>query len=48
MLGSIKKKRAIYLGEDDAELGSRLIWPKTYVVPCPNPDCKAENEVRVP
>ena len=48
MLGAIKKKQAIYLGEDDAELGKKLIWPKAYVVPCPNPECGAENEVRVP
>jgi hypothetical protein len=46
LLSAVKKKRAVYLGEDDERLGSKLIWPKTYVVPCPY--CDAENEVRLP
>jgi hypothetical protein len=46
LLSTVKKKRVVYLGEDDAELGSKLIRPKTYVVPCPY--CGADNEVTLP
>jgi hypothetical protein len=46
LLSTIKKKRVVYLGEDETELGSKLIWPKTYVVPCPY--CGTENEVTLP
>jgi hypothetical protein len=46
LLGIIKKKRVVYLGVDDEELGSKLIWPKTYIVPCPY--CGTENEVTLP
>ena len=46
LLSTVKKKRVIYLGEDDQRLGSKLISPKTYVVPCPY--CGAENEGKLP
>jgi hypothetical protein len=46
LLSAVKKKRVVYLGEDDAELGSKLIRPKTYVLPCPY--CKSDNEVTLP
>jgi hypothetical protein len=46
LLSTIKKKRVVYLGVDDEKLGSKLIWPKIYVVPCPY--CGAENEVTLP
>jgi hypothetical protein len=46
LLSTVKRKRVIYLGDDEAELGSTLITPKTYSVPCPN--CGAENEVKLP
>ena len=46
LLSTIKRKRVIYLGDDETELGSALITPKTYGVPCPH--CGAENEVKLP
>lgn len=46
LLSTVKKKRVLYLGEDDERLGSKLISPKTYVVPCPY--CGTENEVTLP
>jgi hypothetical protein len=46
LLNTVKKKRVVYLGEDDERLGSKLISPKTYVVPCPY--CGTENEVKLP
>lgn len=46
LLSTVKKKRVVYLSEDDDKLGSKLIWPKTYIVPCPY--CGTENEVELP
>jgi len=46
MLSTVKKERIVYFGVDDEELGSKLIRPKTYVVPCPY--CGTENEVTLP
>jgi hypothetical protein len=46
LLSTVQKEWVVFLGDDDAELGSKLVWPKTYVVPCPY--CKAENEVTLP
>ena len=46
MLSIIKKKQEIFMGEDGENLGPQLIWPKTYVVPCPY--CGAESEVDLP
>ncbi|MFQ5875953.1 MAG: hypothetical protein ACE5JL_19440 [Dehalococcoidia bacterium] len=46
LLGIVTRERVVYLGEDDMELGSKLITPKTYAVPCPY--CGAENEVELP
>ena len=46
LLSTVKRKRVVYLGEDDEKLGSKLISPKTYVVPCPY--CGTENEVTLP
>lgn len=46
LLSTVKKKRVVYLGEDDERLGSKWISPKTYVVPCPY--CGTENEVKLP
>ncbi len=46
LLSTVEKPRPIFLSEDGAELGRRLITPKTYVVPCPY--CGTENEVDLP
>jgi DNA-directed RNA polymerase subunit RPC12/RpoP len=46
LLSTIQKKRVTFLGDDDAELGSKLVWPKAYGVPCPY--CGKENEVMLP
>lgn len=48
LLSTVQREQVVYLGEDDAKLGSKFIRPKTYLVPCPNPDCGAENEVTLP
>ncbi len=45
LMSTIKKERVVYLGEDDVELGAKLIRPKSYTVPCPY--CGTENEVKL-
>ena len=42
-LGQVLARQAIFMDENDAKLGSRLVRPKAYLVPCPY--CGAENEV---
>jgi hypothetical protein len=37
--------KPLYLDDQGAELGHFPIRPKTYIVPCPNPECRADNEV---
>ena len=46
LLSAIKRKRVVYLDDDETTLGTTLITPKSYVVPCPR--CDAENEVKLP
>jgi hypothetical protein len=46
--GAITAHQAVYFDDRGVELGRSLIRPKTYLVPCPNPDCGAENEVTLP
>lgn len=46
LYGVVTEEHVIYMGENGARLGPKLIWPKTYVVPCPY--CSAENEVELP
>jgi len=46
LASEVKKKRVIYLDEEGEKLGSQLVMPKSYTVPCPY--CQAENEVKLP
>jgi hypothetical protein len=46
LLSTIKPKQVVYLDDDEAELGTTLITPKSYMIPCPG--CGAENEVKLP
>ncbi|HEX9922006.1 MAG TPA: hypothetical protein VGD99_05040 [Anaerolineae bacterium] len=46
LLSTVTRQRAVYLGEADERLGSKLITPRTYLAPCPY--CQADNEVKLP
>ncbi len=45
-LGQVLARQALFMDENGGKLGSRLIRPKAYVVPCPY--CGTENEVACP
>ncbi len=45
-LTMVLARQAFFMDENGDKLGSRLIRPKAYIVPCPY--CGAENEVPCP
>ena len=44
----ITDPQPVYFDDRGVELVRFLIRPRAYVVPCPNPDCDAKNEVTLP